>query len=67
MVYFKFIGEESEINLQTKKPEFIEWKWILPEKLPYVIVDFKKDLYTNLLKIIKNLSANIFKCLYFIR
>ena len=49
----RFIGEESEINLQTKKPEFIEWKWILPEKLPHVIVDFKKDLYTNLLKIIK--------------
>ena len=24
----KFIGNEKEINLKTKKPEFIEWKWI---------------------------------------
>ena len=27
----KFIGDENEINLNTKNPEFIEWKWILPE------------------------------------
>ena len=24
----KFIGNENEINLQTRNPEFIEWKWI---------------------------------------
>ena len=49
----KFIGDEKEINLNTKNPEFIEWKWISPEKLPEVIVDFKKDMYLNLLKNIK--------------
>jgi putative (di)nucleoside polyphosphate hydrolase len=49
----KFIGDENEINLNTKNPEFIEWKWILPEKLPDVIVDFKKDLYLKLLQNIK--------------
>ena len=38
----KFVGKEKEINLKTKNPEFIEWKWILPEELPNVIVDFKK-------------------------
>ena len=46
----KFLGEDSEINLNTKHPEFIEWKWIEPRKLPEVIVDFKKDLYLDLLK-----------------
>ena len=30
----KFIGNESEINLKTKHPEFIEWKWISPNSLP---------------------------------
>ena len=46
----KFLGQDSEIDLNTKHPEFIEWKWIQPKKLPEVIVDFKKDLYLNLLK-----------------
>ena len=49
----KFIGEENEINLNTENPEFIEWKWINAEKLPTVIVEFKKNLYLNLLKEIK--------------
>ena len=49
----KFIGNESEINLKTKNPEFIEWKWVLPDELPDLIVDFKKDMYLNLLKSIK--------------
>jgi len=46
----KFLGQESEINLKTMHQEFIDWKWIEPKKLPDVIVDFKKDLYHNLLK-----------------
>ena len=46
----KFLGQDNEINLNTKNPEFIEWKWIEPKKLPEVIVYFKKDLYLNLLK-----------------
>jgi len=49
----KFTGYENEINLNTKHPEFIDWKWIDPEKLPDVIVKFKKDLYLKLLKEIK--------------
>ena len=50
----KFIGDENEINLQTKNPEFIEWKWIAPDELPKTIVDFKKKMYVELLKIIKD-------------
>jgi len=46
----KFIGKDDEINLDTKHPEFIDWKWIDPNDLPEVIVDFKKELYLNLLK-----------------
>ncbi len=46
----KFLGNDSEINLNTKHPEFIDWKWIDPKKLPEVIVNFKKKLYINLLK-----------------
>ena len=45
----KFLGEDSEININTEHPEFIDWKWIEPKLLPEVIVNFKKDLYINLL------------------
>ena len=46
----RFLGSDNEINIKTKRPEFIDWKWIEPKKLPEVIVSFKKDLYVNLLK-----------------
>ena len=46
----RFLGEEKEINLNTNHAEFIDWKWIEPKFLPEVIVNFKKDLYLNLLK-----------------
>ena len=46
----KFLGKDDEINLDTQHPEFIDWKWIDPNDLPEVIVEFKKELYLNLLK-----------------
>ena len=50
----RFIGNENEINLKTKNPEFIEWKWIVPDELPKTIVDFKKKMYVELLEILKD-------------
>ena len=44
----KFTGDEKEINLNTKKPEFIEWRWLSVDKLHEVIVDFKRELYKKL-------------------
>ena len=49
----KFTGEDSEINLKTNNQEFIDWKWIFPNELPTVIVDFKRELYIKLLEKIK--------------
>ena len=49
----KFTGNENEIDLNKEQPEFIEWKWIDIEMLPIVVVEFKKNLYFNLLKEIK--------------
>tara|TARA_B100001109_G_scaffold213670_1_gene182116 strand:+ start:85 stop:555 length:471 start_codon:yes stop_codon:yes gene_type:complete len=46
----RFLGKESEINLNTRHAEFIDWKWIEPKLLPEVIVNFKKDLYLKLLR-----------------
>ena len=45
----RFTGKENEINLKTKHPEFIEWKWVEIDELPKIIVDFKKSLYEKLI------------------
>ncbi|MDC0628146.1 RNA pyrophosphohydrolase [Pelagibacteraceae bacterium] len=45
----RFTGDETEINVNTKYPEFIEWKWIEMNELPNVIVNFKKNVYEKLL------------------
>jgi len=51
----KFIGEEKEINLKTKNPEFLDWKWIDLDKITDVVVDFKLHVYQELKEKIKKI------------
>ena len=46
----RFKGNENEINLRTKHPEFLDWQWIELDKITKYVVDFKLDIY----EIIKN-------------
>ena len=46
----KFLGKNDEINIRTKKPEFLDWKWIKPSDLPTVAVDFKVNIYKKMAK-----------------
>ena len=50
----RFLGNDSEINLKTSKPEFIEWQWLNIENLTEVIVHFKRKVYEKLLPEIKS-------------
>tara|TARA_B100001564_G_scaffold292990_1_gene257402 strand:- start:601 stop:1068 length:468 start_codon:yes stop_codon:yes gene_type:complete len=50
----RFTGQDNEINLDTKNPEFIDWKWIKIDDLPIVIVDFKREVYKKILIELKN-------------
>jgi len=43
----RFIGNESEININTTHPEFLDWKWINLDDLPEIAVNFKLDVYKN--------------------
>ena len=43
----RFVGSESEININTKHPEFLDWKWISLEDLPKIAVNFKLEVYKN--------------------
>ena len=51
----KFIGEEKEINLKTKNPEFLDWKWIDLDKITDIVVDFKLHVYQELKEKIKKI------------
>ena len=49
----KFTGAENEINVNTKHPEFTEWKWINMDLLPSLTVNFKKHVYKDVLMELK--------------
>ena len=51
----KFVGKEKEINLNTKRPEFLEWKWLEPKNLTKVVVNFKLRVYKKILKEIEKI------------
>ena len=40
-----FIGKDDEINIKTKNPEFLDWKWIKISELHKIAVNFKIELY----------------------
>ena len=44
----RFLGEEKEININTRHPEFLDWKWIDLDKITEVVVDFKLHVYKEL-------------------
>ena len=54
----KFLGKNDEINIKTKKPEFLDWKWIKPSDLPVVAVDFKVNIYKKMAKELASTKLN---------
>ena len=51
----RFVGNDDEININTNKPEFLEWRWIEIEMITSVVVDFKLEVYKTLQKKIKEI------------
>ena len=51
----KFLGDDGEINIKTKKPEFCEWKWIELENITDLVVDFKLHVYKEVQKKVKKI------------
>ncbi|MBT7624571.1 MAG: RNA pyrophosphohydrolase [Flavobacteriaceae bacterium] len=51
----RYFGDDSDINIKTKIPEFFEWKWIELELITDVVVDFKLDVYKELKEKIKKI------------
>ncbi|MDB4219640.1 MAG: RNA pyrophosphohydrolase [Emcibacteraceae bacterium] len=44
----RFHGEDSDINIKTRHPEFSSWRWVDMNDLQEIIVPFKRDIYKAL-------------------
>ena len=51
----RFLGQDSEIDIKTKNPEFCEWKWINLENITDQVVDFKLHVYEDVKKKVKEI------------
>jgi putative (di)nucleoside polyphosphate hydrolase len=45
----RFTGKDADIDVATAHPEFDAWRWLSPCRLPDVIVQFKRQLYLDIL------------------
>jgi len=44
----RFNGDEKEININTKHPEFLDWKWVNVDDLINEVVEFKIHVYKQI-------------------
>ncbi len=51
----RFLGNDSEININTDHPEFCEWKWVELENITDLVVDFKLHVYEDVKKKVKEI------------
>ena len=54
----KFIGNNEEININTKNPEFLDWKWIDASELTNVAVNFKIEVYSKIKEKLKSINLS---------
>ena len=56
---FDFLGKEEEIKIKQEniKQEFCDWKWVSPNEVCDLIINFKKDIYKKVLAEFKNIYA----------
>ena len=46
----RYLGDDTQVNIQTEEPEFSAWRWLKPEDMLEGIVPFKRDLYAHVVK-----------------
>ena len=54
----RFNGDEKEINIKTKHPEFLEWKWVDIDEITKLVVTFKLRVYEKIQKEVKKILIN---------
>ena len=48
----RFLGTDADIAIDQKHPEFKAWRWAPVDTLVAMAVPFKRDLYTDVVKIL---------------
>ncbi len=61
---FRFFGDDSEIDVETPgdgsmPAEFDAWRWEVLEKLPDLIVPFKRDAYLKVVEAFSKLPTEV--------
>ena len=51
----RHINNDQEINIKTKNPEFLDWKWIELDQITDLVVDFKLNVYKELKEKVKKI------------
>lgn len=58
---FRFDGDETEIDVRNPpdghKPEFASWRWEDIERLPDLVVPFKREVYEKIVAIFRPLTT----------
>ena len=54
----RYLGDDAEINIHTKKPEFLDWKWVDLKEITNIVVDFKLHVYQEVQKKVKKILIN---------
>ena len=54
----RHLGKDNEINIQTKKPEFLDWKWVDLKDITELVVDFKLKVYQEVQKKVEMILIN---------
>ena len=54
----RYLGEDNEINIKTKNPEFLDWKWVDLREITKIVVDFKLQVYQEVQQKVKKILIN---------
>ncbi len=54
----RHLGDDNEINIKTKKPEFLDWKWVDLKEITSLVVDFKLHVYKKVQEKVEKLLVN---------
>ncbi len=56
----RYLGDDSEVNIQTSKPEFLDWKWVDLKEITDLVVDFKLHVYQEVQEKVQKILINRF-------
>ena len=54
----RYLGEDNEINIKTKNPEFLDWKWVDLKEITKIVVDFKLQVYQEVQQKVEKILIN---------